>query len=256
MTPLRMASLCLALLAANASGCTRNEGSPSDDAATDLARRVVHAAGGDRLGRVAQLSFRFVVESGGARAMAADHRWDLRGERDRVTWTDRAGHHYDVVVDLHARTAVGTLDGAPIPPDKLAETSRVAYQRWVNDSYWLLMPAKLLDPGVERALEEPRVHGGRRYDILRLSFQGVGLTPRDRYWLYVDPRSARVERWEMILGGQSPPPKGFSWTAYRRVGPLTLAHDHASDDGTRHIRFEGTGALDRVDPAAFRVPGT
>jgi hypothetical protein len=223
-----------------------------DSPARALARRVAEAAGLARLGEVAELRFTFVVARNGERAFAATHAWDLRAGRDRVRWTED-GHEWDVVVDLRARTATGTRDGAPIAAADAPAAATQAYERWVNDSYWLVLPLKLLDPGVNPALEAPRVHEGRSHEVLALSFAGVGLTPGDRYWLLVDPETHRIARWEMVLEGQSPPPRGTSFVAYESVGPFTLALDHVNDDGTRHIRFEDVAALTQVEEVDFVV---
>jgi len=123
----------------------------------------------------------------------AFHRWDPRGARDYVTWTED-GHAYDVIVDLRARTATGTLDGAALTGPASQEAGAKAYERWVNDAYWLLLPLKLLDPGVTVTLEPAREHAGKQLEVLALQFAQVGLTPGDRYWLYVDPQTARIER--------------------------------------------------------------
>jgi hypothetical protein len=224
----------------------------ADTPARALARRVAEAAGLARLGEVAELRFTFVVERGGERAFVASHVWDLRAGRDRVRWTDE-GRAWDVVVDLRARTAAGTVDGAPIAAADTAAAAAQAYERWVNDAYWLVLPLKLLDAGVQLAVEAPRVHEGRPHEVLALSFSGVGLTPGDRYWLLVDPETHRIARWEMVLEGQSPPPRGTSFIAYEALGPLTLALDHVNDDGTRHIRFEGVEALGRVVESDFVI---
>jgi hypothetical protein len=89
--------------------------------------------------------------------------------------------------------------------------------------------------------------------VLGLAFEGVGLTPGDRYSLFIDPETHRIARWEMQLEGQSGPPRGTSFIDYASVGPLTLSLDHVNDDGTRHIRFEGVEALDRVAASDFVI---
>ncbi len=224
---------------------------PAQTPADALASRIVEASGGAHLRDVAELRFTFVVVADGTERARVVHAWDLRGERDRVRWTTDDGHHVDAVVDLDTRTARATLDGAPVTGDALAPLAEEAYSRWVNDSYWLMMPLKLLDPGVHRTLEAPRERDGQTYQILSLTFDHVGLTPGDHYWLFVDPDTARVVRWEMVLEGQTTPPRGLSWTDYRPVGPLVLAHDHASDDGTKHVQFTDTAALPALAPHDF-----
>ena len=46
-----------------------------------------------------------------------------------------------------------------------------AYGAWVNDTYWLLMPYKLRDPGVNLAYDGEETLDGQTYDKLLLTFQ-------------------------------------------------------------------------------------
>ncbi|MCK6551499.1 hypothetical protein L6R52_37025 [Myxococcota bacterium] len=227
--------------------------STSTDAASKLALRAWIEAGGQRWPEVAQLDFTFVVTDGAETKASVRHRWDLRKNRDRVTWKDKTGVVRDVVVDLATKEGEALVDGKKAEGATRTEALEKAYARWVNDSYWLLLPLKTFDPGVTRTLEAPRDHGGKTYDVVRLEFASVGLTPGDRYWLFFDRDTGRIARWEMVLQGDQPPPKGNSWTDYRAVGPLVLAHDHVTDDGQRHIRFDATAAHEAVDEAAFRL---
>jgi hypothetical protein len=220
-----------------------------------LAGAVHLAGGGERLDDVGQLDFRFVVTRDGSTVFEAMHRWNLVTKRDRVVFTDREGRAIDAIVDLDARVACGTVAGEIATGEAQEALSEQVYARWVNDAYWLVMPLKLLDPGVRLSLEEPRVRDGVRYSILKLEFDSVGLTPGDRYWLYVDPGTQRVVRWEMALEGQDGEPNGMSWSDYREVGPLVLALDHATDDGARHVRFADVVAHTTTNQEDFRIPG-
>ncbi len=71
-----------------------------------------------------------------------------------------------------------------------------------------------------------------------MSFEGVGLTPADRYWVYVEPQSHRVVRWDMLLEDQSGEPTAVRWEKYQDFGPLSLATERNWPDGTRQIVFE------------------
>lgn len=223
----------------------------AEDPARALARKVHEAAGGARLSEVAELRFTFVYYQGDQRVFAAQHRFDRKNWRARVSWTNRQGNKVEALVDLRTKTGQGSIDGVPVTGDAQAELAQKAYARWVNDAYWLLMPLKLLDPGVTLAKEEPRTWEGKSYEILRLSFQGVGLTPGDTYWLYVDPASYRVVRWEMKLEGQTEPPDAVTWTDYRAVGPLWLAFDHLEAGG--RVAFEEVEALSAVVESDFTL---
>lgn len=76
-----------------------------------------------------------------------------------------------------------------------------AYRAFINDMYWLLQPTKLFDPGVSRLLEPDSAANGQT--VVRLSFEGVGLTPGDRYWLYFAPGQALPAAWRFHLQGDS-----------------------------------------------------
>lgn len=226
-------------LAALTSGLLTSAEAAAPATARALAERVHRASGGDAIGRVGAIHFRFVVLDGKDRKLEAEHHWDLRRGRDRVLWKSKDGKRCDATVDLATRAAEGTIDGVQADGAVLAALGKEAYERWVNDSYWLMMPTKLLDPGVKLTLEADREWKGRTYHVLELSFDQVGLTPGDVYWLLIDPETAQVVRWEMVLEGDQPPPKGSSWEEYRRLGPLLLAHTHVSDSGKK-IVFEDT----------------
>lgn len=222
--------------------------------ADQLALAAFRAAGGDKLGDVAELEFHFVVYDGDTKKSDVHHRWDLRGKRDRVTWKDREGVERDGVIDLETKKARGTVGGKPeADPGAKGNLAERLYGRWVNDTYWLILPLKVLDPGVHREHEGTREHGGKKYEILRLTFDHVGLTPGDTYWLFVEPATKRIERWEMVLEGDKPPPAGFSFEAHQKLGPLELALDHRSDDGKRRIAFEGVTAYGTVNAAHFSM---
>tara|TARA_B100001750_G_scaffold135540_1_gene107826 strand:+ start:5159 stop:5956 length:798 start_codon:yes stop_codon:yes gene_type:complete len=229
-----------------AAAATEEPASPADA----LATQVWAAAGGEALDQVAHLDFRFVVEDAGEVVFEAMHHWDRAGKRDRVSWVDGEGVLHDAIVDLDERTACGTLDGVVAAGEAAAALAEDAYGRWVNDSYWLMVPLKVLDPGVSRR-EIPAEGALRR---LELTFAGVGLTPGDRYVLDVDPEG-RITRWEMSLQGSEPPPKGVSFSGHTEVGPLTLPLEHAVEGAERRVLLRDVEVLGEPAPDAFRLRG-
>jgi hypothetical protein len=222
---------------------------PAYELAFDLAK----AAGADQLHEVAEIDFRFVVIDQGERVFAADHHWDLVHNRARITWTSREKKSYDALLDIGARTAEGTIDGAPAEGDAKKELSEKAYARWINDTYWLMLPLKLLDPGTKLEMEAPQEVNGEKHQVLKLSFDRVGLTPGDVYWLYVNPEANRIVRWEMLLEGSNER-AGVTFEDYHPVGPLLLAHDLKVEKTGRRIVIEETKASKTVDMTAFKLP--
>lgn len=99
---------------------------------------------------------------------------------------------------------------------------------WVNDSYWLVMPFKLLDPGVTLRYSGQRpTEDGRDADLLELTFgEGVGYTPRNRYEVWVARDSGLVEQWAFYRdAGDADPAFVLPWTGWRRFGRIMLATD-------------------------------
>jgi hypothetical protein len=123
-----------------------------------------------------------------------------------------------------------------------------AHRRFVNDGYWLLAPLKTLDPGVRRSVDSTSIR-----QVLALSFEGVGLTPGDRYWLDVDPVSGAMTGWTYQLEGDSTQSR-WQWIDPIDIptpeGPLRLATLKVKD-GEGTIILTDPRAVDEVDETAF-----
>jgi hypothetical protein len=178
--------------------------------ADELARQVMKASGGGAWPRVTRIKFTFNVDRDGTRAASVAHDWDVRGGTDTVTWNGKT-----VAVNLRESNHDGD--------------AKQAYARWVNDSYWLLAPLKVMDPGVARTTGPSETIDGRSYDLLHLSFENVGLTPSDQYNLWIDPQTKLVRYWDYIPAkGES---RRFTWEDYRDFNGLKLATKHAAPGG-------------------------
>lgn len=205
----------------------------------ELAAEVFKAHGGAGWEQVQKMSFRFVLVGGGERVFEAEHHWDVREGLNRVIWEDEDGR-WDVVVNLETKVAVeGTLNGEEFKGDERMKGGRRAHRRWINDSYWLLMPIKMLDDGV-KPVDEPRVKVDEEWvDVVLLTFEAVGLTPDDRYWVYIDPESRQILGWDMVLeDGHREEPRFIRWSSYQEFGPLLLPTERHWRDGDRSILFE------------------
>jgi hypothetical protein len=113
------------------------------------------------------------------------------------------------------------------------EEGKAGYARWVNDSYWLLAPLKILDPGVHLAYEGSKEMDGTNCEVLHLSFGQVGLTPSDQYRLYIDPETKLVKSWDYIPKADTV--MHGSWEKYETFGGLKLATEHKFEG--KMIRF-------------------
>lgn len=186
----------------------------ADEQARRLADEVMQAAGINAWQDVKRIRFTFNVESDGKTVLSAVHDWDRVAGTDTVAWNGKT-----VMVDLAN------------PGDDV--DAQAAFQRWTNDSYWLIAPLKLADGGLKLAHRGKREHEGKAYEILHLSFENVGLTPDDQYELYVDAESRRIEWWVYMPA----PDKRtmFSWEGYQTFEGVTLSTEHRT--GNRRIFF-------------------
>ena len=189
-------------------------GAEGDERAQQLAREVWKASGGENWSKVKEIHFTFIVEQDGKQLASAEHHWNVAAGTDHVKWKGK-----EVTVNLAA------------PAND--EDGKAAYGRWVNDSYWLLAPLKVLDPGVKLTHEGTKDLNGTPHEALRLSFEGVGLTPGDQYLLYIDPETKLVRAWDYI-----PSPEKVmhgTWENYKTFGGLQLSTEHSFEGRT--IRF-------------------
>lgn len=209
----------------------RDAGSEDEPSADALARRVAEKAGDPY--QCDKLAFSFVYEVAGEEKIRRRHVWWPKKGELEVT----QGETTVRLRNLHDH-ALSNLADAPdehadtwsdVAPESDPERAARAWKWFVNDSYWLLAPSKLFDPGVDRELDEE----GR----LVLTFDDAGLSPSDRYTLSVDRERDVVTEWHYEL--QSGREGTASWEDYESFGPLHLSTRHVAEgDQRRVVRFQ------------------
>jgi len=103
---------------------------------------------------------------------------------------------------------------------------------WINDSYWLVMPWKLQDPGVSlKYVKTAKLPNGKTADILQLTFSAVGVTPENKYWLYVDKEDHLIKQWAYYKNFNDAEPKFLKpWSNYQKVGNILLSFDRPNEE--------------------------
>lgn len=216
--------------------------------AREIAERVARSMGGwDAWERTRFVTWHFF----GGRAHAWDKQtndWRLEnGERVVLMNADtRQGRVFDKGVELTDAAA----------RDKALQD---AYGMWINDSYWMFMPWKLLDPGVElRYLGATTLENGRTAQLLELTFENVGLTPKNRYVVAVGDESGLVEQWSYYADANDAEPKLTTpWSGWERRGSILVCTDHGERKGAKpDWKIDVPADLPRAvftDPAA-KIP--
>lgn len=220
--------------------------------AKDIASRAINVMAGPAWEKARYFSFSFNVERDGKIAASYPQKWDRYTGDYRVSGKDREGHAFDIRMNVNTKKGTAILDGKPVadPTDLLKR----GYGRFINDTWWLLMPIKLLDPGTK--LENTGVRQdecGLSHDVLRLSFeQGVGLTPGDQYWVWISRDSGLVDRWEMLLqDSKDERPTVVFLREYGRYANLILSTLKEEDNGIK-IRLADLVVSTEVPPGVFK----
>ena len=110
-------------------------------------------------------------------------------------------------------------------PASLSKSLQMGKEVWINDSYWLVMPFKLKDSGVRLTYaREDTTQTGQKADVLDLQFKNVGVTPNNRYEVYVDQEDHLVTQWNFFTNATDSMPR-FStpWDGYKQHGKIMLS---------------------------------
>ncbi|HKO55862.1 MAG TPA: hypothetical protein VJ276_08280, partial [Thermoanaerobaculia bacterium] len=170
----------------------------------------------------------------------------------RVQGKDQKGDDFVVVMNTNTKQGKAWKNG--VEATDAAELLTLGYRRFINDTYWLLMPLKSMDPGVKRENVGERTDScGRTWDVVKLSFENVGLTPGDVYWMWVNRDSGIVEEWDMKLEGSNPndSPTSVYFHDYKRVGDVLISTRREIRGRNQNIRLDDLVVSSTVPAGAF-----
>ena len=166
--------------------------------------------------------------------------WDKQAGLCRIEFQNRS---LKIIVNTHDGTGKVLLDGVEqTHPDSLRKYLDMGKKVWINDSYWLLMPFKLKDSGVTlKYAGNGKTEKGEEADVLQLTFSGVGVTPENRYNIWVDKKSRLVTQWTYYEKAADPEPKIITpWENYRPHGKILLAESRGERGAMTPIQVSDT----------------
>lgn len=195
----------------------------SDAAAIALADEVMEAMGGRAAWDTTKaISWEFFT----SRRLF----WDKQNKMARI---ESMRNDLKIIVNLDDKTGKVYKDGAEMTiADSVSFYTEMGYKMWVNDSYWLVMPFKLKDSGVTlKTVGTDTTANGRNADVLQLTFKGVGVTPDNRYHVWVDSESKLVTQWAYYATpDQEQPNFVLPWDQYQQYGNLKLSGNRGERD--------------------------
>ncbi|MEZ4701263.1 MAG: hypothetical protein R2834_13075 [Rhodothermales bacterium] len=169
---------------------------------------------------------------------------DFRYQRDSLV----------VLMNINTKKGRAFADGKEIAnPDELLTN---AYRAWVNSGYWFIMPYKLKDSGVTlKYLGEGTTADGRPAEMLELTFDNVGLTPQNKYHVFVDKESMLVTQWQYFPKSTDAEP-GFTrpMANWKKYGNIMLSDNRGEGRNGQPFILPHVGAYSSVPERVFTDP--
>jgi hypothetical protein len=231
--------------------------------ADSVAYRLLQAHGADAWATAPYLRFNFGIETPNGGQTIARHLWNRTTGEYRIEWSAGPDSSYVALVNIREQRD-GRLDGTVyLNGNELTgaagESAREqAYGRFVNDTYWLLAPLKVYDPGVNRTYLADSSTAD--HDVIQLTFNDVGRTPGDQYWLYVSTETGQLDRWAYHLQGMpdDAPPQFYDWTQYQELqapdGTVRLAPRKEAVGADRALLTNQLALPESPPDGAFSTP--
>lgn len=211
--------------------------------------------------RASQIADSVITAMGGMNAFNNAHylQWTFFGRRN-LTWDKWTGNcriemparKMVILVNLNSKKGKVFRNGNEITqPDSVDFFMNRGYQIWVNDSYWLIMPFKLKDPGVNLQYMGMRSDStNKNCYVLKLTFNNVGVTPENKYMVFVDPKTYMVTQWQYFAkASEDTPDISTPWKNYQWYNHIQLSGDRGGQG-----QLGGIAVLDSMPPDWFTKP--
>ncbi|WP_154647999.1 hypothetical protein [Pedobacter arcticus] len=217
--------------------------------------KVWKAVGGkSKFDKSRYFQFDFAPERGGKAVPARKHLWDRYSGDYRLETSDASGKKTIVLFNVNTKAGTVYVDNVLQQGTEADQILKKAYGAFINDTYWLMVPLKLQDEGVNTTRDADETVDGALCNVIHLNFDKVGLTPGDQYWLYVNDKTGEIIRWKFLLQKQ-PKPSVFNWMPYQDLGNgLKLSTRKVNIDGKSAINYPVAKVLKKVDKNIFLKP--
>jgi hypothetical protein len=254
-TRIALACATLAVLAAAAptargADSTASAATAPDPRAIRIADQVMQALGGkDQWDALPGLRWNFGAVINDTLRSHRRHAWNKHSGWHRVGYKSATGDSFCIIHKVGTSEGRAWVNGNAIEGDSLQKLIARGMRIWTNDTYWMLMPYKMRDPGVNLVWDSEKQRDGKTYDVLSMTFGKVGQTPGDHYWVYVNRANHRVELWDMVLEGNAPPAVTYTWDDWVRSGGLWFPTAHRQE--RRNVFTKDVEAVTRFAPNEF-----
>ena len=249
MLSLRRGLIPFLLLFAAAALSAQSPAPPPDTDA--LARHAIDVLGGPSWDKARYFAYTLNVDRNGARSGSFPQRWDRFTGDYRVSGRDQQGREFLVVMNTKTKQGKGFLNGVEATGKDLEALLDLGFRRYNNDTYWLLMPFKLTDPGGHRTEQGERHQDDHTYDVVRVAFDAG-----DQYWAWINRENGVVEQWEMKLQGarEEDPPVTVRFLDFKRPGGMMISTRREVVGKNQTVSLDDLQVAAVVPKDAFVVP--
>jgi hypothetical protein len=216
--------------------------------ADDLARRALDVLAGPAWEKARYFEFTFNVERGKERVTSFPQRWDRTTGNYRVSGRDPKGNDFVAIMNVNTKKGRVWLNGEEVRDSRLDDTLALGYRRFQNDTYWLLMPLKMIDAGVKReAMGERTDSCGRTWDVVKVTMENENTA-----WAWINRDSGIVEEWDMRLqGAPDEPPVQVMFHDYARYAGLLISTRREVRNKKQTVRLDDLMVSSEVPKGAF-----
>lgn len=141
--------------------------------------------------------------------------WNKQDNEVNVKWDD-----YEVTFKPDSMTGTAYKKGEKLSGKKEVKAIQKAWELFANDSFWLLAPFKVRDPGTERSIVKTD-----KGDALLVTYTSGGVTPGDSY-LWILDENYRPTAWQLWVKIIPPGGLEFSWEGWQKHEGVWFALDH------------------------------
>ena len=219
-----------------------------------LAQRVFDMQAGPAWEKARYFAFTFNLDHEGKRVASFPQRWDRETGEYRVSGLDPQGKKFEVRMNVKTKKGKAWVEGTEVTGEKLAEMLTAGYRRYQNDTFWLLMPLKMIERGAKRQAIGARDDAcGHTWDIVRVTFEPeVAFGPNDVYWAWINRDTGLVDYWDMKLTlTKTDEPVTVTSRDFRRVGGLLVSTRREIEAKKQTVRLDDLQVLPDVPQGAF-----
>lgn len=146
-----------------------------------------------------------------------DYLWDRKNNFVRVKWDD-----HKVLLNTKNLKGAAFKNELSLKGEDQQKALAKAWKYFTNDSFWLIAPYKIRDPGTERFIV--KAEDG---DALMVHYTSGGVTPGDSYlWLLADDGTPKAWRlWVQIIPIDGIEFSWEEWQTFKTGARIALFHD-------------------------------